>query len=48
VQRLNTVGGNAPTTGCDATMANTQTRVPYSADYYFYISVDAEDGGAAY
>ena len=47
VQRLNTAGGKAPTTGCDATTVDTQTRVPYSADYYFYVSVDAADGGAA-
>jgi hypothetical protein len=36
VQRVNTVGGVAPTTGCDSTTANTDTRVSYMADYYFY------------
>jgi len=36
VQRLNTTGGKAPATGCDATTANTDTRVSYTADYYFY------------
>ena len=36
VQRLNTAGGRAPTTACDATTVNTVTRVPYSADYYFF------------
>jgi Protein of unknown function (DUF3455) len=44
VQRLNTVGGKAPATGCDATTANTQVRIPYAADYYFYVSVDADAG----
>jgi hypothetical protein len=36
VQRLNTMGGKAPATGCDSTMVNTDVRVDYSADYYFY------------
>jgi hypothetical protein len=45
VQRLNTAGGKAPATGCDATAVNTDTRVGYSADYYFYTS-GASDGGA--
>jgi hypothetical protein len=36
VQRLHTVGGKAPTTGCDKTYAETQVRVAYTADYYFY------------
>jgi len=35
VQRLNTVGGVAPATGCDATTAGTDMPVGYSADYYF-------------
>jgi len=37
VQRLNTVGGAAPATGCDSTTAGTDTSVGYSADYYFYV-----------
>ena len=41
VQRLNTVGGTAPMSGCDATTQGTDTNSSYSADYYFYI------GGAA-
>ena len=45
VQRLNTAGGTAPATGCNATTVNTDTRVSYSADYYFYTS-GASDGGA--
>ena len=36
IQRLHTVGGKAPTTGCNAGYAGTETRVAYSADYYFY------------
>jgi len=44
VQRLNTAGGVAPG-GCDATTANTDTRVPYSADYYFFTGGVATDGG---
>jgi hypothetical protein len=40
VQRVNTWGGVAPATGCDASTANTLVRVPYSADYYFYVSVN--------
>src|SRR6185437_7091947 len=34
VQRVNTVGGLAPATGCDAGSVNTQMSVAYSADYY--------------
>jgi hypothetical protein len=40
VQRVNTWGGVAPTTGCDASTVNTLIRVPYSADYYFYVSIN--------
>jgi Protein of unknown function (DUF3455) len=36
IQRLRTVGGKAPATGCDAEHAGTETRIPYSADYHFY------------
>lgn len=36
IQRLNTIGGKAPDTGCDAVHVNTEIRVPYSADYYFF------------
>jgi hypothetical protein len=36
IQRLDTVGGNAPTTGCDATTLGVKARVPYTANYYFY------------
>lgn len=38
VQRLDTSGGKAPLTGCDAAQAKAkaETRVPYEATYYFY------------
>jgi hypothetical protein len=36
VQRLHTVGGTAPKSGCSASRAGTSARVPYTADYYFY------------
>jgi len=36
IQRVNTKGGKAPATGCDAASANKELRVPYSADYLFY------------
>jgi Protein of unknown function (DUF3455) len=36
VQRLRTVGGNAPADGCDQATAGSEVRVPYSAEYWFY------------
>jgi hypothetical protein len=36
IQRLNTKGGKAPATGCDAQHQGDKTRVHYTADYYFY------------
>jgi hypothetical protein len=36
IQRLNTNGGKAPSSGCDASHADQELRVPYSADYLFY------------
>jgi hypothetical protein len=36
IQRLNTKGGKAPTSGCDSVSAGKEVRVPYSADYLFY------------
>jgi hypothetical protein len=37
IQRLNTDGGNAPSTGCaEAGDVGSTTDVPYTADYYFY------------
>jgi hypothetical protein len=46
VQRLNTAGGPAPATGCDATTTATEVRIPYSADYYFFTGgTTTSDGG---
>jgi len=36
IQRLDTVGGAAPATGCDAAHLNAELLVPYRADYFFY------------
>ncbi|MFC6644892.1 DUF3455 domain-containing protein [Granulicella cerasi] len=36
VRRTDTHGGNAPSTGCDATHLGTMLRVPYTATYTFY------------
>jgi hypothetical protein len=36
IQRLNTKGGKAPSTGCDSDHVNQDVRVPYFADYLFY------------
>lgn len=36
IQRLNTSGGVAPTTGCDATTIGAIAEVPYEAGYFFY------------
>jgi hypothetical protein len=36
IQRLSTVGGNAPANGCDAAHLGTILQVPYSAEYVFY------------
>lgn len=40
VQRVNTVGGVAPRTGCSQTALGTVARVPYTADYYFLAAND--------
>jgi hypothetical protein len=45
VQRLDTSGGTAPTTGCDAAAVGHEQAVPYSANYYYYSGAPA-DGGA--
>ncbi|MGZ9075682.1 MAG: DUF3455 domain-containing protein [Burkholderiaceae bacterium] len=36
IQRVNTVGGIAPATGCAADLAGKTARIPYTADYYFF------------
>jgi len=35
IQRVNTVGGVAPKTGCSQSTVGTTARIPYTADYYF-------------
>lgn len=35
IQRVNTVGGAAPKTGCSQATAGTAARVDFTADYYF-------------
>ena len=41
IQRLHTVDGVAPSSGCDAGTVGTDVEVPYEADYYFYKLHDA-------
>lgn len=36
IQRVNTVGGAAPTTGCGPDNTGAEQRVDFRADYYFY------------
>ena len=36
IQRVNTVGGVAPKTGCSPAAAGTSARINYTADYYFF------------
>jgi hypothetical protein len=36
IHRINTVGGQAPLSGCDRAQQNREVRVQYTADYYFY------------
>jgi hypothetical protein len=36
IQRVNTIGGKAPESGCDASHVSQEVRVPYSADYRFF------------
>jgi hypothetical protein len=33
---VNTTGGLAPASGCDATTVGAASNVAYTADYYFY------------
>ncbi len=37
IQRINTKGGKAPASGCDAAHVSQESRVPYSADYVFFV-----------
>ncbi len=36
IQRVSTIGGKAPTSGCNSNRVNAETRVYYTALYYFY------------
>jgi hypothetical protein len=36
IQRVNTVGGAAPTAGCSQANAGKAARINYTADYYFF------------
>jgi hypothetical protein len=46
IQRVNTVGGKAPASGCDSGAAGTESRVSYSADYFFYQEGAAPPAGS--
>jgi Protein of unknown function (DUF3455) len=37
IQRVDTVGGVAAAAGCDQAHTNTEVRVDYKANYYFYV-----------
>ncbi|MEO5767503.1 MAG: DUF3455 domain-containing protein [Polyangia bacterium] len=41
IQRLDTEGGVAPATGCDAMHLRTEVLVPYRANYFFYRTATA-------
>jgi hypothetical protein len=44
IQRLNTSGGVAPSTGCASSAdVGNQAFVPYTADYFFYEAADADN-----
>jgi len=38
IQRVKTVGGVAPATGCDRESSGATARIPYTADYYFFVN----------
>jgi hypothetical protein len=35
-QRVNTTGGKAPSTGCDASHLGEEAKIEYTASYFFY------------
>jgi hypothetical protein len=46
VQRLNTAGGIAPSTGCSqSTDVGRRAFVPYTADYFFYLLPGSDEDG---
>ena len=38
IQRVHTTGGKAPAEGCNQAQVGKEMRVPYTAEYYFYIA----------
>ena len=38
IQRVDTVGGKAPEEGCERTSEGREIHVPYTANYYFYVT----------
>jgi hypothetical protein len=45
IQRLNTTGGVAPSTGCSSsTDVGKQAFAPYTADYFFYKAAESDAG----
>jgi hypothetical protein len=42
IQRLNTKGGKAPAGGCDAAHDGQESRIGYSAQYYFYANAPGQ------
>lgn len=36
IQRVETIGGKAPSQGCNQASTNTEARIDYAADYFFY------------
>jgi Protein of unknown function (DUF3455) len=43
IQRLDTEGGRAPSSGCDSQNAGAEARIHYAANYYFYRSSTLRD-----
>ena len=43
IQRVNTVGGVAPKTGCSQSTVGTTARMPYMADYYLLSEISRSD-----
>lgn len=43
VQRLDTEGGKAPASGCDASHLGAKALVPYKATYYFYRAAESAE-----
>ena len=43
IQRIDTVGGVAPRSGCSEATAATSARIDYTADYHFFVAKCARD-----